>query len=494
MEHKSLKLLLTTMPRGMWPILMLQMLLVGTFAILVTGVHGVANNSLHDSTLQATELVSTFIVLQYSAHVVAGVIGGRLFSFRSLMVIALFLELAGLFGLCSYLHWAISLSVALISAGFGLSLACNNCLLTQLFKPEDKRRELAFYWLYAVMNFAYFFGLIANILSKKLSGAHTTSLLILCIFCVIFAGFILTLNWRKLGDRATYALGLSTLKTQKMKILGVVILVLTTLSIYTGLIHPVYNTVSILVCAVLLLCVLSILNSRQKLASVKKRLWVSLIFWLLGIIFWALYFLIPMGLFILLHVRAAQTLLGQTIGPNIYNIIPIAIIAIIGPVVGYGLYCLRQRKVNISIPLQFTIAFALLGICFSIIATANVLRGHSVLLPAAILVLIAVFQAFAEMFLQPAGLSMVGQLAPIGLQGILMGAWMIVTGIANSATSQVTPWLQHEHIVSLNPAMDNTILSTFGLSCFFIAIVLIVFTPTLHKFIQYRSLNPNLKS
>ena len=42
-----------------------------------------------------------------------------------------------------------------------------------------------------------------------------------------------------------------------------------------------------------------------------------------------------------------------------------------------------------------------------------------------------VFQSIGELLISPVGYAMIGKLAPRQYQGIMMGAWMLVTGLAS---------------------------------------------------------------
>jgi POT family proton-dependent oligopeptide transporter len=46
-----------------------------------------------------------------------------------------------------------------------------------------------------------------------------------------------------------------------------------------------------------------------------------------------------------------------------------------------------------------------------------------------------VAQSIAELLIGPVGYAMVGRIAPVKLQGILMGTWMMVSGVSASLSS-----------------------------------------------------------
>src|SRR4029079_3712808 len=79
-------------------------------------------------------------------------------SYRTLFSIGMFLQVIGCtlisFPNTDFLLWGLSAFLA----GTGLNVTCINCMVTQLFHPDDKRRESAFLWNYSGMNLGFFLG------------------------------------------------------------------------------------------------------------------------------------------------------------------------------------------------------------------------------------------------------------------------------------------------------------------------------------------------
>src|SRR5690606_26086096 len=72
-------------------------------------------------------------------------------------------------------------------------------------------------------------------------------------------------------------------------------------------------------------------------------------------------------------------------------------------------------------------------------------------------------QSVGELFISPIGYAMVGQLAPLRLRGLMMGIWMMITGVAAILSDHFSK-LALGGSESISPLATNASYShTFGL-------------------------------
>ena len=91
-------------------------------------------------------------------------------------------------------------------------------MLTQLFQPNDRKRETAFLWNYSGMNIGFFIGFS---ISGYFQLNHAYSQLFLLSSLGNFIALILTFyKWRSLGDRHTQLLSLNVKKQRTAFIHG----------------------------------------------------------------------------------------------------------------------------------------------------------------------------------------------------------------------------------------------------------------------------------
>src|SRR4051812_26756646 len=139
-------------------IAVIQLFSTISLAILYSTLVLYATQKLKMSVPAATAVMGAFAAFNYGLHILGGFFGGRLLSWRLLFIVGMVLLTTGciLLSIPTLLHF--HLGVAFFLAGAGLNVTCINMMVTQLFEPDDKRRESVFFWNYALMNVGFFIG------------------------------------------------------------------------------------------------------------------------------------------------------------------------------------------------------------------------------------------------------------------------------------------------------------------------------------------------
>src|SRR5262249_9009943 len=100
-----------------------------------------------------------------------------------------------------------------------------------------------------------------------------------------------------------------------------------------------------------------------------------------------------------------------------------------------------------------------------------------------------VLQSIGELLLMPVGYAMIGKLAPKQYQGIMMGSWMLVTGLASLFAgdfSGMIPEPTGTTAVATNAGYAK-LFATLGLGSLAVGVVLVVLIPFLRKLITDRA-------
>ena len=93
---------------------------------------------------------------------------------------------------------------------------------------------------------------------------------------------------------------------------------------------------------------------------------------------------------------------------------------------------LRARGWNIDIPRQFAAALLLMGLRLPRCCPVGIaLAGGTGMVAFSWLFASYVLQSIGELLISPIGYAMIGKLAPHRYQGVMMGSWMLVTGLAS---------------------------------------------------------------
>ena len=150
-----------------------------------------------------------------------------------------------------------------------------------------------------------------------------------------------------------------------------------------------------------------------------------------SLMFWSLYQMAPNGL-MLFAVHNVDLMVGPVkIQPQWIQNINTVCIVLGGPIFAALFIRMRARGWRIDIPQQFAASLLLMAVAFLILTLGIKLAGADGKSAFIWLFLNYVLQSIGELLLMPVGYAMIGKLAPKQYQGIMMGSWMLVTGLAS---------------------------------------------------------------
>lgn len=449
------------MPTGAGALFLIQIFSTLSFSVLYSTLILYATNRLHMSDLLATSITGSFIALNYFLHLLGGYVGGRFLSYRSLFAIAMLLQITGCLLIAvptqTYLLWGL----AAFLGGSGLNVTCINCMVTQLFEPDDKRREAAFLWNYSGMNIGFFIGFAIGGYFH-LNYAYT-ELFVLSAMGNLIALLLIFYNWSILKDRHTTFVDSSRETKKKVRLIGLVTIVALVFSIRFLMQHTNLCNQLILAIGAAMLVLISFLTLKQSSQDVRNKMWAYIILAISAVLFWALYQLQPMGLSLFIERNVDRHFFGFLIAPQWVQNINTIIIIIGGPTLSVVFTHLRERGININIPLQFSFALILIGISMAILPLGISFADAQGYTSFNWVLLSYALSSIGELFISPIGYAMVGQLAPFHLRGLMMGMWMMITGIAAILSDHFSK-VALGPTDSIDPLITNSSYShTFGM-------------------------------
>jgi POT family proton-dependent oligopeptide transporter len=107
-----------------------------------------------------------------------------------------------------------------------------------------------------------------------------------------------------------------------------------------------------------------------------------------------------------------------------------------------------------------------------------------------------VLQSIGELLISPIGYAMIGKLAPRQYQGIMMGSWMLWTGLASLFAGDFSGMIPNP--VGTTPAATNagyaTLFTELGLVTLAVGIALVVLIPYLRKLITDKAETPAVET
>src|SRR3954469_6570278 len=471
-------------PEGTVALFCIQIFSTLGFAVLYSTLVLYATKHLNLPTKHATTLMGVFGAFNYGLHLFGGYLGGRFLSNRNLFVGGMASQVLGCACIATGTLPMFYVGLAFFLTGSGLNVTCINMMLTQRFTPEDPRRESAFLWNYAGMNVGFFVGFTA---AGDYQATETyRSLFIFATIGNFMAILLAIFNWMTLTDRNTPLLEAKAGEFRMRLLAGIGIVLATVPVVWFMLQRPGgAGTIIKWICAGVALTLIW-LTVRHSDRREKRNMTAYLILTLGSLMFWSLYQMAPNGL-VLFAVNNVDLKVGPvTIQPQWIQNINTVCIVLGGPIFAAWFTRLRARGWKIDIPKQFATSLLLMAAGFLILPLGIKLAGIDGRSAFVWLFASYVLQSIGELLISPIGYAMIGNLAPTKYQGIMMGSWMLVTGLASLFAgdfSGMIPEPAGTTIAATNAGYAQ-LFAELGIGSLVFGIALVVLIPFLRRLIS----------
>lgn len=474
-----------SMPQGIIPLFFIQIVSTLSFSVLYSTLVLYMEGKLNLPVSTANSIMGVFIAFNYGLHLLGGFWGGRFLSNRALFCAGMVAQIIGCvllsLGDLSFLYYGL----AAFLTGSGLNVTCLNCMLTQRFSPEDTRRETAFLMNYAGMNIGFFVGFSLSGLFQLtqnyerlflLSSLGNLFALAICLYC-----------WHQLSDKETIFSKKDKFSQKRAVILGLLLIMFLPFILSEMLQYAEWAKKLVLVTGVMMLGVILHLARQQPTKDARDKIVAFAVLMIVGTVFWMLYQIAPMGLTIFIDHNVNREYANWIIPPQWFQNINTIAIVLGGPLLGLLLHKMRKSGVQINIPTQFALALLFIGIAFAILPIGIAYANYEGLVNPSWIVLSYILQSIGELLISPIGYAMIGYLAPTSLQGVMMGMWMLNSGVGATLSSYSSN-LMVAGKESVSPLVTNTgysfVFLMLGLFAIGSSIVLFVLVPRLRKLIQ----------
>ena len=228
------------------------------------------------------------------------------------------------------------------------------------------------------------------------------------------------------------------------------------------------------------------IRHRDKLE--RNNMWAYLILTLGSLVFWSLYMMAPSGLMLFAVNNVNLHVWGVTVAPQWIQNINTVVIVVGGPLLAAWFQRLRARGWNVDIPSQFSLSLLLMGLGFLALPAGILFADDKGMVAFVWIFASYVLQSVGELLISPIGYAMIGKLAPRKYQGIMMGSWMLVTGLASLFAgdfSGMVPEPRGTTPVATNPIYAS-LFEKLGWGSVAVGVVLFVLIPFLRKLIKDR--------
>ena len=471
-------------PAGAGTLFFIQIFATLGFAVLYSTLVLYATKKLGFSEGSANAMMGVFGAFNYGLHMFGGYLGGRYLSNRNLFVLGMVLQVIGCWLIAtagvSGLYWGL----AMFLTGSGLNVTCLNMMLTQRFRPEDERRESAFLWNYAGMNLGFFIGFaVAGYFQLS---ENYRALFLFATFGNLLAIVITLLRWRILKDVNTPLNEASRGRFRLNMVIGVAILLLLVPLIRVLLTHAGFSGYFVVTLGALIFLALAVVTLRHPHREERRRMVAYLLLALGSLVFWMIYQLAPMGLMLFTENNIDLNVYGLRVAPQWVQNINTVVIVVGGPLMAWLFSRMRLRGWRIDIPMQFSASLFCIGLGMLVLPVGIALAGTDGLVAFKWIVISYVLQSLGELLISPIGYAMIGKLAPARYQGIMMGCWMMVTGVASVLAGYISGLMPQNS--GSTPLLTNrgygSIFTALGWGAVATGAVLLLLIPLLRKLIR----------
>jgi proton-dependent oligopeptide transporter, POT family len=442
-------------------VLLLQACATVGFAVVSSTLILYLTAGLHFSVQRATTLVGVFGALNYGLRLLAGSLGGRLLSYRTLFTLGMALQVVGCAWLANHETSGLYGGLSFVIAGNGLTVTCVNMMLTHRFAGRDERRERAFFWSYAGTNVGFFVGFVAAghyQLTESYARLFVVASVSACIAVAVTLG-----QWKSLaGHDGSHSEARGPWLVRARLLLGCAI-VLGCVPVVWVLIHHAAQTETLVkvACAVVAVALLG-LTLRSSDPIERKRMGAYLVLAVGALVFWTLYEMASSGLQLFAAHDVDRKVGGIEIAPQWLNIINSVVVVFGGPLLSVVFERLRRAGWRIDLPRQFASALVLMGLGFLVLPLGIAFADMRGLVSLSWLVSSYVLQSVGELLISPIGYAMIGVLAPRRYQGVMMGTWMLITGLASLLAGDLSGLLPELGATSVSQTASARLFAVLG--------------------------------
>ena len=476
---------ITSVPKGTGALLFIQFFSTITFSVLYSTLVLYISKVLHLSDAMTVSIFASFAAFNYGLHLLGGYIGGRYFSYRSLLFIGMLFQILACLllsmGTLNSLYWGLTCFLT----GAGLNVTCLNCIATELFTPNDTRREKTFLWLYSSMNVGFVVGF--SLSGYFNIGGHFERLFLISAISNVFCIILLLFNWSKLSDKATVfsELSLSAKKVALLK--GIAMIVALFFALRWILERGSFGSSVVVSAGVVMVIILSYLAMRQPTVEARKKMVAFIILFFAGLSFFVLYSLAPSAITLFIDRNVDRQVGHFIVSPQWFQNINVVVIAFGAPFMAWVFQRLRQKGWRITIPAQFSAGLLLAGVGMILIPVGIHFANPAGYSNMGWTVSCLALQAVGELLISPIGYSMIGELAPAHLQGVMMGTWMLLTGVSAALVGFISKFILGSTGVT-EPLISNHqyqhSFNVLGVITIGFGIVLIFLIPFLRRLIS----------
>ncbi|MGJ3494855.1 oligopeptide:H+ symporter [Piscirickettsia salmonis] len=443
--------------------------------------------SLGMSDVESFSVMGAFMALVYGFVSIGGYIGDRVLGTKRTMVFGAIVLAIGYFLLAASvdLPQIIFIALGTICIGNGLFKANPSSLLSKCYKEGDPKLDGAFTLYYMSINLGSF---ISMSLTPTISEHFGWSMAyVVCGIGLVIAllNYMVCRHW---VDHVGSEAGMKQLSMNKLitVIVGSIIFIFISAYLLEHLkvAHWVLTIVAVSV------VLYYFYETAREDTGYRAKMVVAFILMLVGVVFFVLYMQMPMSLNFFAINNVEHNILGISINPISFQALNPFWIVAISPILAFFYSHFGTKGKDLSMPFKFSVGMFLCAFAFLVLPIGAKFANAQGMVSSNWVILSYLLQSVGELMISGLGLSMVAQLVPQRLMGLVMGIWFLTSATAAVIGGWVSTLTAAPKGV-IDPLQTLPLYShvfmQIGVVTFVIAIVTLLAAPLLTRYINGKS-------
>lgn len=413
-------------PSSLWWLAAIYACFMFTFGSILASLVLYLHHALSVPLANAYAIFGAFASMMWTLPLLGGYLSGR-FGHRNAAGTGLVVILVGFLALLSSNLLLSALGLACFVVGNALFTPALWCMVDQVYAKQDHRREGGFTYFYLLFNLGAVLGIFIGGFVAKLHGFKAE----IALNGVVSLLALLLYLWRVRylsahpGRRNHHAVRLLF----RCFMLCIAVLILIPIALLFLKYTLVNEWVLYVLCVVVVFVMLKLAISYQDV-TIRKRIYAFMLLVLISIAFWSMYNLEPSLLSVFIKHNVNKHIFGIDIPATSFFAFEGSCIILLGLLLSRLWVYLSRRGRDLSLPMKFSLSVGIIGLGFVWLIVGKMIFGANQLMSGYWMICAYVFFAGGELLIGPIGISMVGRLAPVGKEGLMMGVWQLYQGLA----------------------------------------------------------------
>lgn len=374
------------------------------------------------------------------------------------------------------------LPLAVIAVGNGLFKANPSSLLAKVYEKTHRSSDSGFTLYYMAINIGSFLSMLSTPILGRMFGWEAA-------FSACFIGLLLAMVNFIFMRNSVSNIG-SDPDNERMclwRFSAVVLVAIALVGLCYWLLKHDQVMVWLLIFGATLLLLLFVWQMVKANSSERKGMFLFLALFFQAIVFFVLYFQVPMSLNLFTLRNVQHSIFGIPIVPAAFQSLNPFWILMMSPILAIIYQHLSFKNRDLTLPTKFAVGILLTSGAF-LVLPLGIQFAHNGIISSIWIVIAYFLLSTGELLVSALGLSLVSRYVPKRIIGFTMGLWFLSVAIASIIAGKVASFANIPRYLSHNPVESLPIYShlflKIGLITLVISLLMFISAPFLRRIVR----------